>query len=111
MNYYYLNDGYLSNFRTINAINDVVGALLRVKDVLPPDEVRDILWPLLVASMQANYTGRCLGGIIDPNKTNKVDRRNHASEAIELMKRIRESNQPDEEMLLELLRQLTDVKQ
>ncbi len=48
MDYYYLNDAYLSNFRTANSVNDVASAILRIKDKLSSDEAHSILWPLLI---------------------------------------------------------------
>jgi len=108
MDYYYLNDAYLSNFRTANAVNDVASAVLRIKDKLSSDEAYSILWSLLTAQMQSSYTGRCLGGIISPNKTNKTDQRERAREALKLMEKIKKNNEPDEGMLFELMRQLVN---
>ncbi|MCL7421534.1 MAG: hypothetical protein M8364_11585 [Methylobacter sp.] len=81
---YHIDQAMQSNFRTQSLLTDEIGGLsalfMQLKTEIEPDSIaHDTLdkmaYKMVEILSQAAYTGRCLGGVLTPNKAVPTDQR------------------------------------
>ncbi len=78
---YDIDQARQSNFRAMSLLTDYGSIIDKILSIDDPALTKLMLQLL----SQVNYTGRCLGGVLDPNKSLNTDQRQTGEEVFKLL--------------------------
>lgn len=92
---YDIEQAMQSNFRTLSLLTDEIGGSLahlffELKEQVPDNcrakaTLDRMAYKMVEILSQATYTGRCLGGVLTPNKSLPTDQRQFSKEMLEFI--------------------------